>query len=655
MKTAPRLPAPVLPGSVLLGLTLAVLMVSLPHAAHLPAWASAVTALALAWRAFISWRVMPLPSRWLRIVITLGVIAGVLARYHTLFGQEAGVTLLVLLTALKLLETRTTRDGIVVIFLSCFIIVTNFFYSQTIPTALYMLLTLLVIVSAWLHLQSPTLGRQPRRRIALLLLAQSLPLMLVMVSLFPRVQGPLWGLPHGDLSQTGLTDTMSPGSLSRLSLSNDIAFRVTFKGTAPLHEQMYWRGPVLSAFDGRNWTIGHGRADHPPQLADTGNAVEYSVLMEPNYKRWLFALEMPAAISTESRLGEDFQLRRREPVTSRIQYDARSYLGYRANVKEDPFVLRYDLQLPSGIDPRSRALAQRWRKKYGSNDNTIMLAALDYFHRQGFVYTLQPPPLPGSNEIDDFMFETRKGFCEHYASAFVFLMRAAGIPARVVTGYQGGQLNDLGGYYIVRQSDAHAWAEVWLSGRGWVRADPTAAVSPERLEDGLDASVQGDDARSALDRAPPHWLLQLRFNLDRIAYQWDQWVLGYDSERQFALLRKLGLSSLGWRSLGLYLVAGMALLIGLFALLMLRGLYGGRVDAAQRQYLKFCRKLARAGATRAPFEGPRDFAARAARLLPAQAAAIEGITARYLRLRYGREAPSGELQALRRSIGAFKL
>lgn len=639
----------------MLGLVLAVFMVSAPHVAHLPVWVSVVSALALAWRAFIARRGLALPPRWLRLAITLAGIAGVLAKYHTLYGQEVGVTLLVLFTALKLLETRDTRDATVVVYLSCFIIVTNFFYSQTILTALYMLVTLLVIVSAWLHLQSPGLARRARLRTSLLLLAQSIPLMLVMFILFPRVQGPLWGLPHDDLSQTGLTDTMSPGSMSRLSLSNEIAFRVTFKGMAPLREQMYWRGPVLSAFDGRNWTIGHGRAAHPPQLADTSNTVEYRVLMEPNYKRWLFALEMPGFISVQSEVSEDFQLRRNKPVTSRIQYDAYSYLGYRANVKEDPFVLRYDLQLPPGIDPRSRQLAQGWRDKYKGNPNTIMLAALDYFHRQGFVYTLQPPPLPGRDVVDEFMFGTRQGFCEHYASAFVFLLRAAGVPARVVTGYQGGQFNNLGGYYIVRQSDAHAWAEVWLPGRGWVRADPTAAVSPARLEAGLDGSVQGDDARSALDRKPPAWLLRLRFNFDLVAYQWDQWVLGYDSDRQFALLKRLGMADVSWRSLGLYLVGGLALLIGLFALLMLRGLYTGRVDAAQRQYLKFCRKLARAGATRAPHEGPRDFAARAARLLPAQAAAIEGITARYLRLRYGREVLPGELQALRRSIGAFKL
>ena len=422
MTAAPR----PLTAAVIYGLVLSVLMVCAPHAEHLPLWLSALSGMALLWRALIARRNLALPPRWLLLGITLGGIAGLLIVYHTLFGQEAGVALLIMLTALKLLEMRTARDATLVIYLSSFIIITNFFYSQTILTTLYMLATLLVIATTWLHLQSARLTLRPRLRIAALLLAQSIPLMLVLFVLFPRVQGPLWGMPHDDLARTGLTDSMSPGSISRLSLSDDIAFRVTFKDVPPPRERMYWRGPVLSAYDGQTWTVGKAQTGRPPQLDQLSGDVDYSVMLEPHYKNWLFALEMPVHVSIPARMAYDFELLQREPVSSREQYDVRSALNYRANADEDPFQLRYALQLPPGLDPRARLLAQGWRKQYGS-DETIMQAALRYFNQQGFVYTLEPPAL-GGNAVDDFLFNSRQGFCEHYAGAFVFLMRAAGIP-----------------------------------------------------------------------------------------------------------------------------------------------------------------------------------------------------------------------------------
>jgi transglutaminase-like putative cysteine protease len=643
-----------LPAPLIYGLLLCILMVSAPHADHLPTWIDALCVMLLAWRAYLTRNDLPLPRRWLLLAITLGGIAGILIEYHTLFGREAGVTLLILLATLKQLELRTARDATVVVYLACFIVITNFFYSQSIPTALFMFATLLVIIATWLHLQTATLPLRPRLRLAATLLAQAVPLMLVLFVLFPRVPGPLWGMPQDAYASSGLTDTMAPGSISKLSLSDAVAFRVTFAGMPPLREQMYWRGPVLWDFDGQTWTVGKLTGNKPPQLDELSLPVDYTVTLEPHNKTWLFALDMPTRVSIPSAMGYDFLLRQRTPVNSRVRYNVHSQLGYRANAEEEPIQLRRALLLPQGLNPRARRLAEEWRAA-SKSDEAIMQRALRYFNQQGFGYTLEPPPLASVNGIDSFLFETRQGFCEHFASAFVFLMRAAGVPARVVTGYQGAEFNDLGGYYIVRQSDAHAWAEVWLPELGWARADPTAAVSPARVQSGLAAAVPDVAALPLMERTPSPWLRKLRFNIDAWAFQWNLWVLGYDTERQFAFLTRLGMEDVSWRKLAVRLIGLMALLIGLLALVMLRRLYAGHTDEVQRLYMKFCRKLEKHGITRAPHEGPQDFAMRAARLLPQHAPAITDITACYVMLRYKQGAPSDARQTLRRAITAFKL
>ena len=655
------------------GLLICILLVSAPHADHLPLWVSTLCAMLLCWRAYLAYSGNPLPPRWLLLIITLGSVGGILISFHTLFGREAGVTLLILLATLKQLELRIARDAAIVIYLACFIIITNFFYSQSIPTALFMLATLLAIMATWVHLQTGTLalrggngeavgylaasplrGLRTRLRIAAILLLQAIPLMLVLFVLFPRVQGPLWGMPQDAYASSGLTDTMSPGSLSKLSLSDAVAFRVMFSGKPPQREQMYWRGPVLWNFDGQTWTAGGAASSKVAQLDNLSDPIDYTVTLEPHNKTWLFALEMPTRVSIPASMTSDLQLRQKSPVNARLRYDVHSQLGYRANAEEEPFQLRRALLLPRGLNPRARKLAAEWRASGGS-DEAVMRAALRNFSQQGFSYTLEPPPLPGFNAIDDFLFETRQGFCEHYASSFVFLMRAAGVPARVVTGYQGAEYNDLGNYYIVRQSDAHAWAEVWLNERGWVRVDPTAAIAPARVQNGLSAAIPDSAVLPFMLRMQSPWLLKLRFNLDALAFQWNQWVLGYNPERQFAFLTRLGMEAITWQKMALNMLAYVALLVGLIALFMLRRLTVRHNDAAQALYLKFCRKLKKAGVVRAAHEGPQDFAARAILLKPQHADAIRDITARYLALRYGGQADTGALSALRRVIAAFKL
>ncbi|MFA6901739.1 MAG: DUF3488 and transglutaminase-like domain-containing protein [Gallionellaceae bacterium] len=650
--------------SLVYGLLASILMVSAPHAEHLPPWVIAFGATLLGWRTYLNYSGMTLPPRWLLFLLSIASAAGIFLSYRTLFGREAGVTLLILLAALKLLELRAARDATVLIFLSCFIIITNFFYSQSIPTALMMFASLLVILSTWVHLHSGSLGLKPRLAISAKLLLQAIPLTLLLFVLFPRVQGPLWGMPQDAYSSSGLSDSMAPGTLSKLSLSQAVAFRVSFEGFPPLREQMYWRGPVLWDFDGVTWSnrdgviwsnrnAGTAQKNKPPQFDNLDQAVEYTVTLEPHNKKWLFALEMPTRLSVANVMTDDFQVQSRKAVTARIRYSAHSQLAFLANVDESPLQLQRALTLPKGLNPRALQLAGDWRASL-PGDDAIIRTALGRFSRDGYSYTLEPPLL-GTHGIDDFLFETRQGFCEHYASSFVFLMRAAGIPSRVVTGYQGGEANALGGYSIVRQSDAHAWAEVWLKDRGWVRIDPTAAISPGRIQGGLSAAMPDSAALPFLARTQSPWLLNIRFNLDMLNHQWNQWILGYDTERQFAFLTRLGMEDISWQKMAINLLTGVALTVLLLAILLLRKLYIRKIDTAHLLYLKFCKKLSRGGLMRAAHEGPQDFAARASMDMPQHAGAIRRITDLYLAMRYENQPDESGLRALRRAVRAFKI
>ncbi len=607
-------------------LLLTILMVTAPHAGHLPLWVSALCGTLLLWRSYLTYSGNPLPKRWLLMLITITSSSGIFISFNTLFGREASVTLLILLTTLKLMELRTARDAIVLIYLACFTIITNFLYSQSIPTALYLFATLMVILTTWVRLQTPSITFKPCARITSILLLQAIPLALILFILFPRVQGPLWGLPQDAFASSGLDDKMSPGSLSRLSLSDEVAFRVSYTGDPPRREQMYWRGPVLWDFDGRTWTSGKAAQTAAPQFTELEQAIDYSVTLEPHNKTWLFALDLPDRISVSANLTHDFQVLSKEPVNTRLRYDVRSHLGYHANLHEAEWQIQRALQLPP-FNPRARQLAEKWRAN-SENDAAVVQAVLTYFHQQDFLYTLEPPPLY-ANSVDDFLFETKQGFCEHYASTFVFLMRAAHIPARVVTGYQGGEFNDTGNYYIVRQSDAHAWAEVWLSGQGWVRIDPTAAIAPARVQSGLSAALP------LMARNPPQWMRNLRLNWDTIANQWNQWVLGYNTERQFAFLTRLGIESVTWQKMVMSMAVGAGLVIALFALFMLRHMFAHRPDKIQTAWLKLCRKLAKIGLPRAAHEGAQDYAQRIATVRPDIADAIRDLATRYSALRYG--------------------
>jgi protein-glutamine gamma-glutamyltransferase len=614
----------------------------------LPIWASAGAAALLAWRALISLRGRGLPPRWVLMPLTLASVAGVFLSYRTIAGRDPGVTLLVMLLFLKLLETRAHRDAFVAAFLVYFVALANFFYTQSIPMAGLMLLTVVVTTTALVGFTAPRRSVADSLGTAGRMLAQASPVMLLLFFLFPRVQGPLWGMPQDAYAgTTGLSETMSPGSISALSLSDAIAFRVRFDGGTPPRNQLYWRGPVLPDFDGLSWRVGLPQLRRGITVDAAGAPIDYEVTLEPHNRNWMFALEMPTRIPQTARLTSEYLAISLTPIRNRMRYEMRSYPQFQARSGASPDDLAIALRLPRTINPRARALAAEWRASL-PDDVAIVRRAIEFFRGSRFEYTLDPPKL-GRNTVDEFLFDTKQGFCEHFASSFVFLMRAAGVPARVVTGYQGGDTNPVDGYMVVRQADAHAWAEVWLGGNGWTRVDPTAAAIPVRVELGITAAAPA--GAPLLMRTRLGWLKDLRDNWEALTNQWNQWVLGYNPERQLEMLSRLGMKQPDWQTMAMTLFWAVAGVLLLVALWMLRGM--PREDAVQRAWLRFCDKLARAGVSRAGAEGPLAYADRVARRLPERENSVRAITAIYVNQRYGREADAESVARLRRLVREF--
>jgi transglutaminase-like putative cysteine protease len=630
------------------GLLGAMLAVLAPHVQRIPLWVSITVAGLLAWRAWLAWRGGALPGKWILIPLTVLGTAGTVLSYGPRFGRDASVALLAIMLGLKVLELKALRDATVVICLGFFLIITNFLYSQTIATALYMLAIMTWLTATMVAFQDRNRALSPLRalRTGATLIMQGAPLMLALFLLFPRVQGPLFGFPQAtSAGVSGLSDSMSPGSLSSLSLSDEVAFRVQFQAPPPKVQSLYWRGPVLWDFDGTTWTMGGagttatGGVHHEATTAP----IQYTVTLEPHYMRWVFAIDLPDAAPPGTALTNDYQLLSSRPIRTRLRYQVSSRLGYRYGLDERPELLRRALRLPRGYNPKAVELARAIRAQ-SPNDLDVINNVLNRFRTELFFYTLVPPEL-GRDSVDEFLFVTRRGFCEHYAAAFVFLLRAAGVPARVVTGYQGGEMNPVGDYMIVRQSEAHAWAEVWLKDQGWVRADPTAAVSPARIEAGIAAAVPASDPLPISVRGSFELLRQLRFTWDAMANSWNQWVLGYSPERQMKLLSDVGFGAATWQTLAVLLMAVAGTVVGVMALLVLRKLGLAPRDPVTRAWRAFCRKLARRGTERRPGEGPRDFARRAAAEQPSLEPMITAITELYVALRYA--GKSGKVQARR--------
>ncbi len=616
-------------------MTLLLVTVSAPLMLELPWWISLLAVVLIAWRYFSARMGFGLMKRRYRVMLIVCTLATVLNSYGTVAGRDAGVALLLLMLALKLLEIRTEREALVFLFLNYFLVVTHFLFTQSIPVALYALVCVLGITVFVIRLQQGAGTRPLRHTLALTLklFAQALPTMLILFVLFPRLPSPFWKSPgNSQTAKSGLSEIMRPGDINQLIRSHAIAFRVKFDTQAPPRKKLYWRGPVLRHFDSRNWYGVDKTHVRTPQRFVGGRVYSYTIMLEPHQQHILPALDIPTEQSRGYQ-GRDLNLWSPTDITERIQYTLVSHTDVPINQAPSAFELQAYLRIPKDKNPQTQAHALRLRQAAASPAKFVE-TVLHQFREQEFAYTLNPPTL-GAHSIDDFLFRSRRGFCEHYASAFVVLMRLGGVPARVVTGYQGGEFNPLGDYYIVRQSDAHAWAEIWLKDQGWVRVDPTGYIAPSRIERGIDASFSNEPSWAALRNASSSWGHQFELYWDSANRVWNQWILGYGEGVQEGLLRYLGLDGTDWPNLVLVLISLLALAFCVLALYYhLRNKKNHAREEYVRLYALFCTKLHKHGLTRHPWEGPQSYAHRVSTQRPELTDITNRITALYINLAF---------------------
>jgi len=631
----------------------AVALTCAAHAMHLPLWAWIALPSIIALRIVTRRRGAGPTPMWLRIPAAVLLVIVVVAEYGTVFGRDPGSVLGCGLLALKLLETERARDARVAIGFSGFVLISALLFTQTLWFTLLASLGLIVQIAALVSLQ-PAPAASPhrlRRELALgaILLAWGLPLAAAGFVLVPRFASPLWGSQaRNSQAHSGLDERMQPGAFTDLLLDDSPALRVYFEATPPQQRELYFRAIVLDDFDGTTWKRTR-RADflRPEDVEITGAPIDYTVSIEPTERRWLPALDLATDAPRGTHLTGSRELVAETPVGQAREYRVRSTTQYTLGATLGVRERAHALELPEGFNPRARALAESWRKAV-RNDDAIVRSALGLFHAS-FTYTLSPPLL-GRNSVDEFLFDTQKGFCEHYASAFVFLMRAAGIPARVVTGYQGGWWSATGQYLLVRNSDAHAWAEIWAEGRGWVRVDPTAAVSPARITLGAQAANDSNAWSQA------EWVRAIRDRVDLVNGLWTRAIIRFDALRQRSLLSSLGDGDPNPGDLLLVLSAILAGVLAIATFWALRDLKPLRGDALDRAWSRLGRRFASTGIVREPNEGPLDWLARVRAASPASASALGDLVQDYVDLRYGAPEPAAErVRAFSRAVRKFRV
>lgn len=655
-----------------IALLVSLLLVVLPHLLRMPLALSLLAFGTIVWRIMLEMRGWALPSWPLRLGITLAGLLLVFWSYHSVIGREPGVALLTVMLCLKLIEMRTLRDAMLIIFIGYFLVASVFLFSQSILIAIYLVAVVLMLTTGLIVLNHPAADSgslKEHLRTATVMLAQGMPLMLLLFVLFPRFDSPLWFMPEDkSTAKTGLSDSMTMGNITSLVESEEVAFRVRFEGKIPDASKLYWRTMVLWQTDGKQWErrkISYRTLAVPPKLEVSGsNSVRYEISLEATQQRWLPVLDRPnrrpLGVEGKLLLTPDYQFYLFKDLKKLAQYSLESIVDYR-DTRLEKWAREAGLQLPEGANPQAIRLAQQWRGE-GLSDRQMVNHALNHFRDEPFWYSRTPPAL-GDNPVDQFLFESRRGFCEHYAASFVTLMRAAGIPARVVVGYQGGELNPLGPlgeYLIIRQSDAHAWSEVWLDAQGWVRVDPTAMIPASRIE------AAGDSLRFESLGPPPitmeqmAWLVEgwrnLRNSWDAANNAWNYWVVGFDSRRQSELFKQLGLDGVNLKYVGFVILAVTALLLTLVALLLFYR--RGRIDPVVALYQDFCRRFNKMGIVYRESETPEQFAHRVLAKRTDLAQSLQPIIELYYRLRYRpNTAPErSEMYAeLKRQIRAFKL
>ncbi len=589
--------------------------VLLPQTAHLPLWCSAGAGAVLLWRGVLALKARALPGKlWLIVLLAL-TVGATYATHHTLLGRDAGVTLLAVLLTLKTLELRARRDAFVIFFLGFFCMLSNFFYSQSLLTAFSMVLGLLGLLTALVNAHMPV-GKPPLAQAAktagwMALLGT--PIMLVLFMLFPRI-APLWGMPGDAMTgRSGLSGQMTVGAISKLALNETVAMRVRFDGKAPPQRELYFRGPVFSSFDGSTWqSVATPQYPLPANLRVSGPPVTYQVTLEATQQPWLYVLdataESPQLPGYTSAMQDNLQWITSQPITELVRYQATSYPQFSHGPTQPMLGLNELAYMPPGFNPRTQALADEIRRdpRYAqATAGALVDLVLARLRTGGYRYTLAPG-VYGKHTADEFWFDRKEGFCEHIASSFVILMRALDIPARIVTGYQGGELNSIDGFWVVRQSDAHAWAEVWQAGLGWVRVDPTSAVAPGRTGSFERLTGPQDFAGQVFGNISPTLAAQLRSVWDAANNSWSQWVLNYSQSKQFNLLKNIGFESPSWEDLSY-------LMIGVIVLAALAG--GGWTLWERAQHDPWLRllgqarkRLALAGIESTPATSPRQLA-----------------------------------------------
>jgi protein-glutamine gamma-glutamyltransferase len=640
----------------LLGISGCLALALLAHITTLPLWVPGIVVACGLIRLALARGGRGAPSGTVLITVAVLVVPLLLVRFHTFNGLVAGTALLSVTAGLKLLETRTRRDIYIVTLIIYFVSLAALLEGDSFWLLAYLIGVCWLTTATLLRLTSS--GPAPEWRGSLRyggrVLVQAIPLALIFWLLFPRFAGPLWHIPNdSQTAASGLSDTMSPGDITQLALSDEVAFRVRFEASTPPNSERYWRGPVLDVFDGHTWSRSQAPQMGVPALKPLGPSYQYTVMMEPHQHRWIFMLDWPTSWNLpRSGLTGDYTLMQAEPLSRPVDVLGTSSTKVQSTEPLNSRTRNRDIKLPGDRNPRTKALALELRGTHADAMEFVQ-AVLAMFAQQPFFYTLTPPKL-SDDSVDDFLFNSKRGFCGHYASAFAALARAAGIPARVVTGYQGGTLNPYGGYWIVRQSDAHAWTEVWIEGRGWVRVDPTAAIAPERVERGLADVTSAEESLASAWQRRSHWFSGMRLRFDAVKEMWRERILDFDQDSQRKLLQFLKIPDPDGQKLVMLLAVAMSLALGWLTWQVRRELAPRSKDETARAYARLCAKLAAAGIARIPHEGPEAYALRVARLRPDLAGIVTDLCRQYSFLRYSTPTAGVTLGQFQVAVRAFR-
>ena len=640
----------------LLGISGCLALALLAHITTLPLWVPGIVVACGIIRLGLARGGRGTPPGPVLVTVAVLVVPLLLVRFHTFNGLVAGTALLSVTAGLKLLETKTRRDIYIITLIIYFVSLAALLEGDSFWLLAYLIGVCWLTTATLLRLTSsgPAPGWRPSLRYGGRVLLQALPLALVFWLLFPRFAGPLWHIPSdSQTAASGLSDTMSPGDITQLALSDEVAFRVRFESATPPNRERYWRGPVLDFFDGHTWSRSPSSQTGVPALKPLGPSYKYTVMMEPHRHRWIFMLDWPSSWNLpRAALSSDYTLMQNEPLSRPVDVIGASYTQVQSSEPLNDRTRSRDLRLPRERNPRTAQLARELRSTH-PDDMEFLQAVLAMFTQQPFFYTLTPPKL-SDDSVDEFLFNTKRGFCGHYASAFAALARAAGIPARVVTGYQGGTLNPYGDYWILRQSDAHAWTEVWIEGRGWVRIDPTAAIAPQRVERGLADVASADESLASPWQRRSLWFSGWRLRFDAVKEIWRERILDFDQDSQRRLLEFLKIPEPDGQKLVMVLAAAMCLVLAWLTWQVRRELAPRSKDETARAYARLCAKLAAAGIARMPHEGAEAFAQRVARLRPDLANIVGNLCRQYSFLRYAAPTTSVTLGQFQAAVRAFR-